>query len=30
MRGHVIIDPFGVLDGRACQAAGFSYHALGS
>ena len=30
MKGHVIIDPFGVLDGRACHAAGFSYHALGS
>jgi UDPglucose 6-dehydrogenase len=30
MRGEVIIDPFGVLDGRACEAAGFSYHALGS
>jgi len=30
MRGHVIIDPFGVLDGRACHAAGFSYHTLGS
>jgi len=30
MRGHVIIDPFGVLDCRACHAAGFSYHTLGS
>ena len=30
MRGNVLIDPFGVLDRRACQDAGFSYHALGS
>jgi UDPglucose 6-dehydrogenase len=30
MKGDVVIDPFGVLDSRACHDAGFSYHALGS
>lgn len=30
MRGDVLIDPFALLDGRACRAAGFSYHKLGS
>jgi UDPglucose 6-dehydrogenase len=30
MSGDFIIDPFGVLDSRACQDAGFSHHALGS
>lgn len=30
MSGDVIIDPFGVLDSRACRDAGFSHRALGS
>lgn len=30
MPGRVVIDPFGVLDGRALIAEGFSYHRLGS
>jgi UDPglucose 6-dehydrogenase len=30
MRGNVLIDPFAVLNRRACHAAGFSYHKLGS
>jgi UDPglucose 6-dehydrogenase len=30
MRRDVLIDPFAILDGRACRAAGFSYHTLGS
>jgi UDPglucose 6-dehydrogenase len=30
MSGDVIIDPFGLLDSRACHDAGFSHHALGS
>ena len=29
MPGRVVIDPFGVLDGRALTADGFSYHRLG-
>jgi UDPglucose 6-dehydrogenase len=30
MRGCVILDPYRVLDGRACAAAGFAYHTLGA
>lgn len=30
MSGDALIDPFGVLDSRACHDAGFSYHTLGS
>jgi UDPglucose 6-dehydrogenase len=30
MRGSVLIDPFSLLNRRACHAAGFSYHKLGS
>lgn len=30
MRGRVIIDPYGMLDGEACVAAGFSYFRLGA
>jgi UDPglucose 6-dehydrogenase len=29
MAGRLILDPYRVLDGRACAAAGFTYHALG-
>jgi UDPglucose 6-dehydrogenase len=29
MAGRVVIDPFGMLDGRALIAEGFSYHRLG-
>jgi UDPglucose 6-dehydrogenase len=29
MAGRLILDPYRVLDGRACVAAGFSYYALG-
>jgi len=30
MRGDVLIDPFALLDGEECRAAGFSYYRLGS
>lgn len=30
MRGNILIDPFALLDRKACRAAGFSYHKLGS
>lgn len=30
MKGNILIDPFGVLNQRACLDAGFSYHKLGS
>jgi UDPglucose 6-dehydrogenase len=30
MKGDILIDPFGVLDRRACRDAGFSYYRLGS
>jgi UDPglucose 6-dehydrogenase len=30
MRGRVIIDPFAMLDGAACRAAGFRYLTLGA
>jgi UDPglucose 6-dehydrogenase len=30
MRGDVLIDPFALLNGAACRAAGFSYHKLGA
>jgi len=29
MAGRLILDPYRVLDGRACAAAGFTYYALG-
>jgi UDPglucose 6-dehydrogenase len=29
MRGHIVLDPYGVLDGSAARAAGLSYHTLG-
>jgi UDPglucose 6-dehydrogenase len=29
MRGHIIVDPFRVLEGEALRAAGFSYFTLG-
>src|SRR5206468_1179836 len=29
MTGHVVIDPFALLDGRQLRAAGFDYHRLG-
>jgi UDPglucose 6-dehydrogenase len=29
MRGRVVLDPYRVLDGRACAAAGLTYHTLG-
>lgn len=30
MRGRVIVDPFGALDGRACRELGFAYFCLGT
>jgi UDPglucose 6-dehydrogenase len=29
MRGRALLDPYRVLDGRACAAAGLTYHTLG-
>ena len=29
MRGRIVLDPYGVLDGRAARQAGLEYHTLG-
>jgi UDPglucose 6-dehydrogenase len=29
MRGRIVLDPYGVLDGNAARAAGLEYHTLG-
>ena len=29
MRGRIVLDPYGVLDGRAARQAGLDYHTLG-
>lgn len=29
LRGHVVLDPYGMLNAEACRAAGLSYHTLG-
>jgi hypothetical protein len=29
MAGRIVLDPYRVLDGRACAAAGLTYHTLG-
>jgi UDPglucose 6-dehydrogenase len=30
LRGRVVLDPYAVLNGDACRAAGLAYHTLGT